>query len=129
MHYKLELHTHACMHIYISFIKNKIGGITIVLSNIYICRLRDEDVNVRRTCVRMLSNLIMREMIRVKGQVSELALCIIDEDKQIQQDTKEFFNQLAQKGNALYNIVPDILSRLADPQLNLDEKRFQETIR
>ncbi|KAM0735683.1 Condensin complex subunit 1 [Formica fusca] len=92
-------------------------------------RLRDEDVNVRRTCVRMLSNLIMREMIRVKGQVSELALCIIDEDKQIQQDTKEFFNQLAQKGNALYNIVPDILSRLADPQLNLDEKRFQETIR
>lgn len=68
-------------------------------------------------------------MIRVKGQVSELALCIIDEDKQIQQDTKEFFNQLAQKGNTLYNIVPDILSRLADPQLNLDEKRFQETIR
>lgn len=86
-------------------------------------------MNVRRTCVQMLSNLIMREMIRVKGQVSELALCIIDEDKQIRQDTKEFFNQLAQKGNALYNIVPDILSRLADPELNLEEKQFQETIK
>ncbi|RLU17541.1 hypothetical protein DMN91_009776 [Ooceraea biroi] len=92
-------------------------------------RLRDEDVNVRRTCVRMLSNLIMREMIRVKGQVLELALCIIDEDEKIRQDTKEFFNQLAQKGNALYNVVPDILSRLADPELNLEEKQFQETIR
>jgi len=92
-------------------------------------RLRDENVNVRRTCIRMLSNLIMREMIRVKGQVSELALCIIDEDEKIRQDTKEFFNQLAQKGNALYNVVPDILSRLADPQLNLEEKQFQETIR
>ncbi|XP_011702254.1 PREDICTED: condensin complex subunit 1 isoform X2 [Wasmannia auropunctata] len=92
-------------------------------------RLRDEDVNVRRTCVRMLSNLIMREMIRVKGQVSELALCVIDEDEQIRRETKEFFAQLAQKGNALYNIVPDILSRLADPQLNLEEKHFQETIR
>jgi len=92
-------------------------------------RLRDENVNVRRTCVRMLSNLIMREMIRVKGQVSELALCIIDEDEKIRQNTKEFFNQLAQKGNALYNVVPDILSRLADPQLNLEEKQFQETIR
>ncbi|XP_011866970.1 PREDICTED: condensin complex subunit 1 [Vollenhovia emeryi] len=92
-------------------------------------RLRDEDMNVRRTCVRMLSNLIMREMIRVKGQVSELALCVIDEDEQIRRDTKEFFVQLAQKGNALYNIVPDILSRLADPQLNLDEKHFQETIK
>ncbi|XP_011634039.1 condensin complex subunit 1 [Pogonomyrmex barbatus] len=92
-------------------------------------RLRDKDVNVRRTCVRMLSNLIMREMIRVKGQVSELALCVIDADEQVRQDTKEFFVQLAQKGNALYNIVPDILSRLADPELNLDEKNFQETIR
>ncbi|XP_029170808.1 condensin complex subunit 1 [Nylanderia fulva] len=92
-------------------------------------RLRDQNVDVRRTCVRMLSNLIMREMIRVKGQVSELALCIIDEDKQIRQNTKDFFNQLAQKGNALYNIVPDILSRLADPELNLEEKQFQETIK
>ncbi|KYN03812.1 Condensin complex subunit 1 [Cyphomyrmex costatus] len=92
-------------------------------------RLRDEDVNVRRTCVRMLSNLIMREMIRVKGQVSELALCVIDEDEQIRRDTKEFFSQLAQKGNGLYNIVPDILSRLADPQLDLEEKHFQETIK
>ncbi|KAL0134605.1 hypothetical protein PUN28_001419 [Cardiocondyla obscurior] len=92
-------------------------------------RLRDEDVNVRRTCVHMLSNLIMREMIRVKGQVSELALCVIDEDEQIRRDTKEFFVQLAQKGNALYNIVPDILSRLADPQLNLNEEDFQQTIK
>nr|XP_012231606.1 PREDICTED: condensin complex subunit 1 isoform X2 [Linepithema humile] len=92
-------------------------------------RLRDNDINVRRTCVRMLSNLIMREMIRVKGQVSELALCIIDEDEQIRQETKEFFNHLSQKGNTLYNIMPDILSRLADPELNLNEKQFQETIR
>ncbi|XP_036138844.1 condensin complex subunit 1 isoform X2 [Monomorium pharaonis] len=92
-------------------------------------RLRDENVNVRRTCVHMLSNLIMREMIRVKGQVSELALCVIDEDEQIRRNTKEFFIQLAQKGNTLYNIVPDILSRLADSQLNLDEKDFQETIK
>ncbi|XP_014473291.1 PREDICTED: condensin complex subunit 1 [Dinoponera quadriceps] len=92
-------------------------------------RLRDTDMSVRRTCVRMLSNLIMREMIRVKGQVSELALCIMDEDEQIRQETKEFFNQLALKGNALYNVVPDILSRLADPKLNLEEKQFQETIR
>lgn len=68
-------------------------------------------------------------MILVKGQVSELVLCIIDEDEQIRQDTKEFFNQLAQKGNALYNVVPDILSRLSDPQSNLDEKQFQDTIK
>lgn len=65
-------------------------------------------------------------MVRVKGQVSELALCIIDEDIQIQKDTKNFFKELSQRGYALYNIIPDILSRLSDPQLNLDENHFQE---
>ncbi|XP_035722862.1 condensin complex subunit 1-like [Vespa mandarinia] len=89
-------------------------------------RLRDENKHVRSTCVRVLSNLIMREMVRVKGQVSELALCIIDEDIQIQQDTKHFFKELSQRGYALYNVIPDILSRLSDPQINLNESHFQE---
>lgn len=91
-------------------------------------RLRDEDRHVRNTCVRVISSLIMREMIRVKGQVSELALCIIDKDIQIQQDTRNFFKELSQKGNALYNVIPDILSRLSDTQLNLSESHFQEIL-
>ncbi|KAF7403509.1 hypothetical protein HZH68_006303 [Vespula germanica] len=91
-------------------------------------RLRDEDKHVRSTCVRVLSNLIMREMVRVKGQVSELALCIIDEDIQIQQDTKYFFKELSQRGYALYNVIPDILSRLSDPQVNLSESHFQQIL-
>lgn len=70
----------------------------------------------------------MREMVRVKGQVSELALCIIDEDIQIQQDTKYFFKELSQRGYALYNVIPDILSRLSDPQVNLSESHFQQIL-
>ena len=69
----------------------------------------------------MLSNLIMREMICVKAQITELALCVIDENEQIRRDTKKFCVQLSQKCNGLYNIVPDILSRLIDPQL-VEEK-------
>ncbi|KAK2584063.1 hypothetical protein KPH14_006510 [Odynerus spinipes] len=91
-------------------------------------RLRDEDRHVRSTCVRVLSNLITREMVRVKGQVSELALCIIDEDIQIQKDTRQFFQELSQRGYALYNIIPDILSQLSDSQLNLSESHFQEIL-
>ncbi|XP_015587406.1 condensin complex subunit 1 [Cephus cinctus] len=92
-------------------------------------RLRDDNTNVRSTCVRMLSNLIMREMVRVKGQVSELALCIVDPDPDICQSTKQFFRDLSQKGNALYNVMPDILSRLSDPELHLEEDKFQEVLR
>lgn len=91
-------------------------------------RLQDKSDLVRSTCVRMLSNLIMREMIRVKGRVSELALCIVDPNPDIRHNTKLFFKELSQKGNALYNVMPDILSRLSDPDLKLDEGSFQEIL-
>lgn len=91
--------------------------------------MRDDSDQVRSTCVRMLSNLIMREMIRVKGRVSELALCIVDPIPDIRHNTKLFFKDLSQKGNALYNVMPDILSRLSDPDLKLDEDDFQEILK
>ncbi|KAI4480327.1 hypothetical protein M0804_010325 [Polistes exclamans] len=91
-------------------------------------RLQDENRHVRSICVQVLSNLIMKQMVRVKGQVSQLALCIIDEDVQIQQDTKTFFKELSQRDHTLYNVVPDILSRLSDPQINLSEDSFQEIL-
>ncbi|XP_017876679.1 condensin complex subunit 1 [Ceratina calcarata] len=92
-------------------------------------RLRDRDTNVRSTCVRVLSNLIIREMVRVRGQISELALCIIDKDPEIQQDARQFFTTLSQKGNALYNVMPDILSRLTDPNLDICQSDFQEIVK
>ncbi|KAJ8687031.1 hypothetical protein QAD02_022825 [Eretmocerus hayati] len=92
-------------------------------------RLKDEDLDVRSTCVRMLSNMILGEMIRVKGQVAQLALCMVDENETIRSDTKQLFRDLSHKGNALYNVMPDILSCLSDSELNLSEKNFQEIIK
>ena len=77
----------------------------------------------------MLSNLILGEMIRVKGQVAQLALCLVDENETIKCDTKQLFRDLSQKGNALYNVMPDILSCLSDSELNLPEQNFQEIIK
>lgn len=68
-------------------------------------------------------------MIRVKGQVSELALTLMDSDEQIRAETKQFFKDLSNKGNALYNSMPDILSRLTDPDLNLEENDFQDILK
>ena len=68
-------------------------------------------------------------MIRVKGRVSELALSIVDPNPDIRNSARVFFVELSQKGNALYNVMPDILSRLSDPELNLEESRFQEILK
>ncbi|XP_012269629.2 condensin complex subunit 1 isoform X1 [Athalia rosae] len=92
-------------------------------------RLEDESPSVRRTCVKMLSNLILREMVRVKGQVAQLAVCLIDPEEVIRQEATQFFNELANKANALYNIMPDILSRLTNPDLNLEEDKFRQIIK
>lgn len=81
---------------------------------------------MRTTCVQTLSNLIMREMIRVKGQVSELALCMVDENAEISKMSRHLFQDLAKKGNALYNVILDIFSKLTDPKLELEERKFQE---
>ena len=41
---------------------------------------------------------------------------------------KEFFSELAQKGNALYNVLPDIVSRLSDPDVGLPEEDFRAVL-
>jgi hypothetical protein len=36
-----------------------------------------------------------------------------------------FFVELSQKGNTLYNVMPDIISRLSTPDLELEEGKFK----
>lgn len=64
-------------------------------------------------------------MVRVRGQVANLARCCVDDDLNTKTMAKLFFKQLSQKGNALYNIIPDIISRLSDPGAKLDEDHFR----
>ncbi|XP_004345622.1 condensin XCAP-D2 chain [Capsaspora owczarzaki ATCC 30864] len=76
-------------------------------------RLADQDVRVRKNTLMVLTHLILNDMIRVKGQISAMAICIIDEDRRIADLAKLFFHELAKKGNTIYNILPDIVSRLS----------------
>ncbi|KAF7997890.1 hypothetical protein HCN44_009288 [Aphidius gifuensis] len=92
-------------------------------------RLRDDNVLVRKTAVSVLANLVKREMIRVKGQMSEMALCIIDPDAQIRASAKQFFEELSHKGNILYNIMPDIISRLTSDEADIDEEGLHEILK
>ncbi|XP_066912331.1 condensin complex subunit 1-like [Clytia hemisphaerica] len=92
--------------------------------NLY-ARLRDESVEVRKTAVTILTHLILNDMLKVKGQISEMAICLEDKEDKIASSAKSLFAELARKGNALYNIAPDIISRLSDPDTGVDESVFR----
>ncbi|XP_004766763.1 condensin complex subunit 1 isoform X1 [Mustela putorius furo] len=87
-------------------------------------RLRDPAQQVRRTAGLVMTHLILKDMVKVKGQVSEMAVLLIDPAPQIAALAKNFFNELSHKGNAIYNLLPDIISRLSGPEGGVEEEPF-----
>ncbi|XP_055465377.1 condensin complex subunit 1 [Psammomys obesus] len=87
-------------------------------------RLRDPAQQVRRTAGLVMTHLILKDMVKVKGQVSEMAVLLIDPVPEIAALAKNFFNELSHKGNAIYNLLPDIISRLSDPEGGVEEEPF-----
>jgi hypothetical protein len=77
-------------------------------------RLRDGDSGVRKNTLMVLTHLILNDMVKVKGQVGEIAICLNDPEPRIADLTRLFFNELAKRGNnPIYNILPDTLSCLS----------------
>lgn len=87
--------------------------------------LVETDITVRLTAVKMLSHLILQEMIRVRGQLSDMAVCIVDPSDEIRKVTMEFFKAIKDKSNILYNVLPDIISRLSSADAMLQEDKFR----
>eukprot|EP00092_Neocalanus_flemingeri_P032797 GFUD01035670.1.p1 GENE.GFUD01035670.1~~GFUD01035670.1.p1 ORF type:complete len:1485 (+),score=509.47 GFUD01035670.1:55-4509(+) len=88
-------------------------------------RLHDDSISVRSNTLTVLTHLILNDMIKVKGQISDMAFCIVDEDSRISGLAKLFFSELSKKGNTLYNVMPDIVSRLSDPEKGIVEDNFR----
>ncbi|ELK10386.1 condensin complex subunit 1 [Pteropus alecto] len=108
-----------------------IGDLTIRFPNLVdpwtphlYARLRDPAQQVRKTAGLVMTHLILKDMVKVKGQVSEMAVLLIDPVPQIAALAKNFFNELSHKGNAIYNLLPDIISRLSDPEGGVEEEPF-----
>uniref|UniRef100_A0A3Q2UEQ4 Condensin complex subunit 1 n=1 Tax=Fundulus heteroclitus TaxID=8078 RepID=A0A3Q2UEQ4_FUNHE len=80
--------------------------------------------SVRQTAVTVLTQLVLKDVLKVKGQVSEVAVLLIDPEPQITSLALNFFNELATKDNAIYNLLPDIISRLSDPERGMSSEDF-----
>jgi len=91
--------------------------------------LRDNDVNVRHNTLTVLTHLVLNDMVKVRGQVSEMVLCLEDEDERIVDMAMLFLNEfkLKQQGQLLYNLLPDMVGRLSAAQL--EEESFRRMIK
>ncbi|KAI9306089.1 non-SMC mitotic condensation complex subunit 1-domain-containing protein [Cunninghamella echinulata] len=93
-------------------------------------RLADEDKLVKKNAVMVLTHLILNGMVKVKGQISEMAKCLEDSDQRISDLAKLFFTELANKDNAIYNNLPDILSNLtAKSENRVEEESFHRIMK
>lgn len=91
-------------------------------------RLNDKDRKVRKNAVLVLTHLILNDMVKVKGHISEMVLRLEDEDERIQNLVKLFFHELSNKGNnPIYNLLPEILSRLSS-QMELPQETFRNVM-
>ncbi|XP_003746726.2 condensin complex subunit 1 [Galendromus occidentalis] len=97
-------------------------------AKVYEVLKRESSANVRRKCILILSDLIMHDQIKVKGTISDVACSLLDEHAPIVRMTEILFQQLAMKNNSLYNILPDIISRLSDEEHGVKRDDFQKII-
>jgi condensin complex subunit 1 len=69
--------------------------------------LSDTDLVVKKNTLMVLTHLILNGMIKVKGQLGEMAKCLEDDEPRIADLAKLFFTDLSTKDNAIYNNLPD----------------------
>ncbi|KIK68647.1 hypothetical protein GYMLUDRAFT_54247 [Collybiopsis luxurians FD-317 M1] len=91
--------------------------------------LSDRDPIVKKNTLMVLTHLILNGMIKVKGQLGEMAKCVEDEDERIADLAKLFFQELSTKDNAIYNNLPDVISHLSAGEHAVEEEMFQKTLK
>jgi condensin complex subunit 1 len=77
----------------------------------------------------VLTHLILNGMIKVKGQLGEMAKCTEDEEPRVSDLAKLFFDELSKKDNSLYNNLQDIISHLSVGQHAVDEEMFEKIMK
>ena len=84
--------------------------------------LHDAHAGVRKHALTVLSHLVLNDMMKVKGHIADMALCLEDPEPSIASLARLFFFELSHRtGAPIYNLLPDVLSRLsADAALPAD---------
>lgn len=99
-------------------------------------RLADTTSVVRYTAMMVITHLVLNDMIKVKGQISHVALALIDAEDSIKDLARLFFIKLSERSNnPLYNLLGDIISNLsqdaqqqrsAEKAVTLQQEQFHQ---
>lgn len=77
-------------------------------------RLSDPSLLVRSNTLQVLTHLLLNDMIKLKGHVKEIVLCLLDKDAQIRDRSNLFFRRLSERSqNPLLNLLSDIIGSLS----------------
>ncbi|KAH9461911.1 hypothetical protein MJO29_003388 [Puccinia striiformis f. sp. tritici] len=91
--------------------------------------LTDSDLEVKKNTLMVLTHLILNGMIKVKGQLGEIAKCVNDPEKRISDLAQLFFDELSKKDqNAIYNNLPDMISHLSVGKHAVDAPLFRSVM-
>ncbi|GMH90581.1 hypothetical protein TL16_g11810 [Triparma laevis f. inornata] len=76
--------------------------------------LRDGSDRVKRHAMMVLTHLILNDMIKVKGQVCEVAMLIVSDDVSLNDMSRLLFNELSKRSNnPVYNLIPDVVGQMS----------------
>lgn len=74
-------------------------------------RLSDDNAYVRFNTLMVLTHLILNDMIKVKGQVSHVVVCLTDRNEKVRDLATLFFIKLSERSNnPVYNLLGDIIA-------------------
>merc|ERR1712048_346526 len=75
--------------------------------------LKSDQNEVKKITLMVLTHLILNDMIKIKDFISDIVVLIEDGQEEIKRHARFFFGELSKKSkNHIYNILPDIISRL-----------------
>ena len=69
------------------------------------------NAGVRKNSLMVLTHLIMNDMMKVKGHIARMALCLQDPHPRIKDLAHLFFHELSQKN---YKVCPDAITQAPD---------------
>ena len=81
----------------------------------FILNLNWDNNYVRRNCLRVISHLALNDMIKIRGEISDIWKLLKDSDENIRDLVKLFLHELHSKHNdTIYNLIPEAINRLSE---------------
>ncbi|KAL0490162.1 non-SMC mitotic condensation complex subunit 1 [Acrasis kona] len=103
------------------------------ITHVYSC-LNDPHVHVRKDALMVLSHLALNDMVKLKGSNAvDMVMRANDDDASISHLCHAFFEEYARRSiaggnNPVYNLIPEVLSRLSQSQ-QITNQQFQNSIK